>query len=154
MPTRCYGAARGRLHMTEHASDNPSADAALIEALAARLETFEHHAARQMVSWIEEAGLSVAELQVFLVLADGESRSGAELADAAGLSVDLGFPAMHRLGARGWLVDDGRRHRLSEVGQQKVDELAATRREAVADFVASLPAAERRDLARAFGTDQ
>jgi DNA-binding MarR family transcriptional regulator len=140
--------------MTPDASDNPSADAALVDALSTRLESFEHHAARQVVSWIEDAGLSVAELQVFLALADGKPRGGAELAEAAGLPVDLSYPAMHRLGARGWLVDDGRRHRLSEAGQEKVDELAATRRAAVADFVASLSAQERRDLAVAFGAQR
>jgi len=128
-------------------ADRPSSDAGLVEALSGRLERLELYVARELVDWVEGATLSFAEMRVFLAMADGRPRSGADLAEAAGLSVDLTYPALHSLTVRGWLSEANRSHCLTALGKEKADSLSATRHAAVESFIASLPADERQDLA-------
>ena len=130
-------------------SDRQASDADLVDALADRLEQFELHTAGHLLRWIHAADLTFAEMRVFLTLADGEARTGGELAEVAGLDVELAYPALHKLEARGWLAENERMHSLGEAGRDQLGELAAIRRAAVGDFVASLPAGERRSLAAA-----
>lgn len=134
--------------MSADPADSTS-DAELVDFLASRLATFERYAAGALVRWIEDAGLGFVELRVFLALTDGDELTGAELADAAGLPVETTYPAMHSLGARGWLTERDRRHGLSPLGREKAGELTQALRLAVGDFVASLPLVERRALAEA-----
>ena len=130
-------------------SDRQASDADLVDALADRLEQFELHTAGHLLRWIHAADLTFAEMRVFLTLADGEARTGGELAEVAGLDVEFAYPALHKLEARGWLAENERMHSLGEAGRDQLGELAAIRRAAVGDFVASLPAGERRSLAAA-----
>ncbi len=132
-------------------ADDRGPDADLVDALSARLDKFERHAAGRLVGWIQETDLSMGELQVFLALSDGEPMHGGQLAEAAGVTVELAYPAIHKLAAQGWLQEENRKHRLSEAGEAKLGELAAVRHAAVGDFVASLPPEERQELAVAMG---
>lgn len=54
---------------------------------------------------------------------------------------------MHKLTTRGWVTQVGRSHCLSESGEDKAQELVATRRTAIEGFIAGLPAEQRNDLA-------
>ena len=130
-------------------SDRQPSDADLVEALTDRLAQFEVHTAGHLLRWIHAADLTFAELRVFLTLVDGEPHSGGELAEVAGLDVEMAYPALHKLEARGWLAEDERMHSLGEAGRDQLGELTAIRRATVGDFVASLPTGERRSLAAA-----
>ena len=133
-------------------ADERGPDAGLVEALSIRLDNFERHAAGRLVGWMQDAALSVGDMQVFLALSDGEPRSGGELAQESGVPVELAYPAIHKLAAHGWLHEENRRHWLSEAGRKKLGELAAVRHAAVEDFVASLSSDDRHELAVAMGT--
>jgi DNA-binding MarR family transcriptional regulator len=123
----------------------------LARMLAARLDRFERFAAESMVGWIEAHDLSLAEVRVVLAMADQDPMRAAEVAERSQLSVDLVYPAVHSLDARGWIEDQGRTHGLSADGQKAVAELAATRDEAVRRYVDSLSPEERDELASALG---
>jgi DNA-binding MarR family transcriptional regulator len=133
------------------ASDKDAPDDKLVDVLSQTLERFERHATGHLLNWIQASGLSLVELQVFMTLADGERMDGGELAKAAGVPVELTYPAVHKLAAQGWLEEENRRHWLSEGGRAKLDELATVRHAAVGDFVASLTPDQRHDLAVAVG---
>jgi DNA-binding MarR family transcriptional regulator len=138
--------------MTPDPPDDATRDAGLVDALSARLDNFERHATGHLVGWIQASGLSLAELQVFLALADGEPKEGGQLAAESGVPVELAYPALHKLAAHGWLEEENRRHWLSAAGRDKLEELAAVRHAAVKDFVAGLSPQERHELAAAMGT--
>jgi DNA-binding MarR family transcriptional regulator len=123
----------------------------LARTLAARLDRFERFAAESMVGWIEDQGLSLAEVRLVLGLADQEPIGATEIAERSGLSVDTAYPALHSLDARGWIRDEGRTHCLSAEGEKAVEELSATRAHAVRNYVDSLSPEERDQLATAFG---
>jgi hypothetical protein len=135
-------------------ADERGPDADLVDSLSARLDRFERHAAGRLLGWIQDTGLSMGELQVFLAMSDGEPMNGGQVAEAAGLPVELAYPAIHKLAAQGWLEEENRRHWLSKAGEAKLDELAAVRHAAVGDFVASLSPEERHELAVAMGARQ
>ena len=135
--------------MTSASGDDRPPDPILVDALAARLDRFKQYAAKELAGWIEAEGLSVIELHLFLGLADGEARGGAELADAAGLSVESSYKAVHKLAQRGWLAEEDRRHSLNALGRAKSDELTAYGRKAVEGYLASLSPSEREELASA-----
>jgi DNA-binding MarR family transcriptional regulator len=123
----------------------------LARTLAARLDRFERFAAESMVGWIEAHDLSLAEVRVVLAMADQDPMRAAEVAERTRLSVDLVYPAVHSLDARGWIEDQGRTHGLSADGRKAVAELASTRDEAVRNYVDSLSTEERDELATALG---
>lgn len=129
----------------------PADNEELARKLAARLDRFERYAAESMVGWIESQDLSLAEVRVVLAMADQEPMHGAEVAERAGLTVDLCYPAIHSLDARGWIEDQGRTHGLSADGRKAVGELADTRAKAVRNYVDSLEDDERAELAGSLG---
>lgn len=129
----------------------PADNEELARTLAARLDRFERYAAESMVGWIEELGLSLAEVRVLLAMADQGAMSGSEVAERAGVPVDIVFPAIHSLDARGWIEDSGRTHALSPEGHEAVKGLAATRATAVRNYVDSLSPQEREQLVTSLG---
>jgi DNA-binding MarR family transcriptional regulator len=131
--------------------DSQPNNADLARTLAARLDRFERYAAESMVGWIEAHDLSLAEVRVVLAMADQDPMGGSALAERAGLSVDIVYPAVHSLDARGWIEDQGRVHGLSADGYKAVAELATTRAAAVRNYVDSLSPAERDELATSLG---
>ena len=125
----------------------------LLDALTARLERFQLHTSGHLLRWVQGADLTFAEMRVFLALADGQARTGAELAELAGLEVEMAYPALHKLEARGWLCEAERRHSIHGPGLEQLEELATIRRAAVGEFVASLPTDERQSLTAALCSD-
>jgi DNA-binding MarR family transcriptional regulator len=133
-------------------SDDPMTDP-LVDALAARLDRLERFAAEGVVGWMQEAGLSLAEVRVLLVLAEEQSLGGGDLAERTGMTVDAAYTTMEQLEARGWLGQEHRRHHLTETGHETVRTLTATRHRAVEHFVKSLSPGDRAQIAAALGLD-
>ena len=136
--------------MSTDAADNPP-DPELVRVLCDRLDRFERHATGHLLGWIQATELSPAEIRIFLALDDGRPRPAAELAKTTDVPVELAYPALHKLAARGWLAETHRMHCLSPEGKEKLQELAGVRRSGVEDFVSSLAPEESRTLATALG---
>jgi DNA-binding MarR family transcriptional regulator len=119
----------------------------LVEALATRLRLMD------LVGW-QESELSFEDLRLLLALAvkmgDGPA-AVSELADLAGFSLDVAYPAMHRLRGRGYLREERRQYSLSQQGQELVARLDAAHREGIQAYVDQLSPDESRRLEAAFG---
>jgi DNA-binding MarR family transcriptional regulator len=126
----------------------------LVEALATRLRLMDIVGWQRIAAWAEETELSFEDLRLLLALAAkmGEGPSPiSELADLAGFSLDIAYPAIHRLRGRGYLREEGRRYALSQQGQELVAGLDAARREGIQAYVDQLSPDESRRLDTAFG---
>ena len=135
--------------MTTTTSTDP-----LVEVLATRLRRLDLIAWQRIATWAEESELSFEDLRLLLALAvkmnDGPA-SISELAELAGFSLDVAYPAIHRLRGRGYLDEERRRYSLSEQGRALVATLDAVHREGIDVYVGQLDPDDRRQLDAAFG---
>jgi len=128
----------------------------LVEAIATRIRRMDLLAWQQVAAWAEESELSFEDLRLLLALAvkmDDGPAPISELAELAGLPLDVAYPSIHRLRGRGYLVEEGRQYSLSEQGRELVARLDAVHREGIQAYVDQLPAEERRLLETAFGME-
>ena len=72
-----------------------------------------------------------------------------ELADLAGFSLDVAYPATHSLRRRGYLREERRQYSLSQQGQELVARLDAAHREGIQAYVDQLDHEERQRLRKA-----
>jgi DNA-binding MarR family transcriptional regulator len=125
----------------------------LVEVLATRLRVMDIVGWQRIATWAEESELSFEDLRLLLALAakmgDGPAAIS-ELADLAGFSLDVAYPAIHRLRGRGYLREERRQYSLSQQGQELVAGLDAARREGIQAYVAQLSPDEIRRLDAAF----
>ena len=89
-------------------------------------------------------------LLAFALKADDGPTAVSELADLAGFSLDVAYPATHSLRHRGYLLEDRRRYSLSEQGQELVAKLDAAHREGIQAYVDNLEHDEHERLCKAF----
>jgi DNA-binding MarR family transcriptional regulator len=126
---------------------------ALVEALASRLHRVDLVGWQRIAAWAEKLGLSFEDLRMLLALRVEEGRTGvSELADLAGLSLDVAYPAIHSLRGRGYLREERRQYSLSEQGQELVAGLDAAHREGIQAYVDHLDPDERRRLGEIVGS--
>ena len=126
----------------------------LVEALATRLRLIDLVAWQRIATWAEQSELSFEDLRLLLALAfkmDDGPAAVSELADLAGFSLDVAYPAIHRLRGRGYLGEERRHYSLSEQGQELVATLDAAHREGIRTYVDQLNPDERQQLEAAFG---
>ena len=126
----------------------------LVEALSARLRRMDLVGWQRIAAWAEQAELSFEDLRMllaFTVKMDEGPTAVSELADLAGFSLDVAYPATHRLRSRGYLYEEGRQFSLSQEGREIVAKLDAARREGIQAYVDQLDPDERRQLEAAFG---
>jgi DNA-binding MarR family transcriptional regulator len=125
----------------------------LVEVLVARLRLMDLVAWQRIAAWAEESELSFADVRLLLALAakgDEEPAAVSELANLAGFSPDVAYPAMHRLRGRGYLHEESRHYSLSEQGKELVAKLDAAHREGIQTYVDQLSPEETRRLDAAF----
>jgi DNA-binding IclR family transcriptional regulator len=97
--------------------------------------------------------LSFEDLRLLLALAlkmDDGPAAVSELADLAGFSLDVAYPAIHSLRRRGYLREERRRYALSQPGRELVAMLDAARREGIQAYVDKLDRVARERLCKAF----
>jgi DNA-binding MarR family transcriptional regulator len=126
----------------------------LVDALAKRLRLMDLVGWQRLATWAQQSELSFEDLRLLLALAfkmDDGPASVRELADLAGLPLDVAYPATHRLRGRGYLREEHRRYSFSEQGQELVAKLDAAHREGIQAYVDQLDRDERQLLSRAFG---
>jgi hypothetical protein len=125
----------------------------LVEALATRLRLIDLIAWQRIAAWAEESELSFEDLRLLLALAlkvDDGPTAVSELADLAGFSLDVAFPATHSLRHRGYLREERRHYSLSQQGQELVAMLDAAHREGIQTYVDKLDREEHQRLCEAF----
>jgi DNA-binding MarR family transcriptional regulator len=121
----------------------------LVEALATRLRLMDLIGWRRIATWAEESGLSFEDLRLLLALAlklDDGPATVSDLAELAGFSLDVAYPATHSLRRRGYLHEERRQYSLSEQGQELVARLDAAHREGIQAYVDTLEPEERQRL--------
>ena len=126
----------------------------LVEVLATRLRRMDLVAWQRIATWAEESELSFEDLRLLLALAfkiDDGPATVSELADLAGFSLDVAYPAIHSLRGRGYLLEERRRYSLSPQGQELVAGFDAAHREGIQAYVDQLDPDEIRRLDAAFG---
>jgi DNA-binding MarR family transcriptional regulator len=126
----------------------------LVEAIAIRLRLMDLVGWRRIATWAEQSELSFEDLRLLLALAvrmDDRPAAISELADLAGFSLDVAYPAIHRLRGRGYLREERRQYTLSQEGRELVAMLDAAHREGILAYVQQLDPDERRQLEAAFG---
>jgi len=126
----------------------------LVEALATRLRLIDLVAWQRIAMWAEQSELSFEDLRLLLALAmktDDGPAAVSELADLAGFSLDVAYPAIHRLRGRGYLEEERRRYSLSQQGQELVAMLDAAHRAGIQAYVDQLSPDDRRPFDAAFG---
>jgi DNA-binding MarR family transcriptional regulator len=126
----------------------------LVEVIATRLRVMDLVGWQRIATWAEQSQLSFEDLRLLLALAvkmDDGPAAISELADLAGLSLDVAYPATHRLRGRGYLREERRQYSLSQQGRELVAKLDAAHREGIQAYVQQLGADERRQLEAAFG---
>jgi len=129
----------------------------LVDALAIRLRRMDLVGWKRIAAWAEESGMSFEDLRLLLAVAvksDDGPAPISELADLAGLPLDVAYPATHRLRGRGYLSEEGRLYVLSAEGQEVVAKLDAAHREGIQAYVDQLNPDERGQLEAAFGMAQ
>ncbi len=127
----------------------------LVEALAARLRQMDLIGWQRIATWAEESELSFEDLRLLLALAlkvDDGPAAISELADLAGFSLDVAYPAMHGLRGRGYVREERRQYALSPQGRELVARLDAAHREGIEAYVETLGDAERQRLREALAT--
>jgi DNA-binding MarR family transcriptional regulator len=125
----------------------------LVEALAARLRLVDLVAWRRIATWAEQSDLSFEDLRLLLALAlkvDDGPAAVSELADLAGFSLDVAYPATHGLRERGYVREERRRYSLSQQGLALVATLDAAHRDGIQAYVDTLGREERGRLLDAF----
>ena len=125
----------------------------LVEALATRLRVMDLVGWQRIATWAEQSELSFEDLRLLLALAviDDGSAAVSELADLAGLSLDVAYPATHRLRGRGYLREERRQYSLSQEGRELAAKLDAAHREGIQAYVDQLDADERGQLEAGLG---
>lgn len=126
----------------------------LVEVLATRLRLIDLVAWQRIATWAEQSELSFEDLRLLLALAlktDDGPAAVSELADLAGFSLDVAYPAIHRLRGRGYLREERRQYSLSQQGHELVAMLDAAHREGIQAYVDLLSPDESRRLDAAFG---
>jgi DNA-binding MarR family transcriptional regulator len=126
----------------------------LVEALATRLRLMDLVGWQRIATWAEQSELSFEDLRLLLALAlkmDHGSAAVSELADLAGFSLDVAYPALHSLRRRGYLREERRQYSLSRQGQELVATLDGAHREGIQAYVDQLSPDESRRLDAAFG---
>jgi DNA-binding MarR family transcriptional regulator len=126
----------------------------LVEAMATRLRVMDLVGWQRIAAWAEQSELSFEDLRLLLALAvkmDDGPAAISELADLAGFSLDVAYPATHRLRGRGYLVEERRQYSLSPQGQELVATLDAAHRAGIQAYVDQLDPDERRQVEAAFG---
>jgi DNA-binding PadR family transcriptional regulator len=126
----------------------------LVEALATRLRLMDLVGWQRIATWAEQSKLSFEDLRLLLALAvkmDDGPAAISELADLAGFSLDVAYPATHRLRGRGYLREERRQYSLSQQGQELVARLDAAHREGIQAYDDQLSPDESRRLEAAFG---
>jgi DNA-binding MarR family transcriptional regulator len=101
----------------------------------------------------EQSDLSFGDLRLLLALAlkmDDGPAAVSELADLAGFSLDVAYPAIHGLRGRGYLREERRQYSLSQQGQELVATLDAAYREGIQAYVDTLGSEECGRLRNAF----
>jgi Mn-dependent DtxR family transcriptional regulator len=129
----------------------------LVEALATRLRLIDLVGWQRIAAWAEESELTFEDLRLLLALAmkmDDGPTAVSELADLAGFSLDVAFPATHTLRRRGYLYEERRRYTLSQQGQELVARLDAAHREGIQAYVDTLDREEHQRLCKAFAITQ
>ena len=129
----------------------------LVEALATRLRLLDLIGWRQIATWAEESEFSFEDLRLLLALAlkiDDGPAAVSDLADLAGFSLEVAYPATHRLQRRGYLREEHRRFVLTEQGQELVARLDAAHREGIQAYVDQLDPDERQLLEKTFANRQ
>jgi DNA-binding MarR family transcriptional regulator len=127
----------------------------LVEALATRLRLMDLVGWQRIATWAEQSELSFEDLRLLLALAlkmDDGPAAISELADLAGFSLDVAYPAIHRLRGRGYLREERRQYSLSREGQELVAMLDAAHREGIQAYVDQLDPEERQRLREALAT--
>jgi DNA-binding MarR family transcriptional regulator len=126
----------------------------LVEALATRLRRIDLVGWQRVATWAEQSELSFEDLRLLLALAlnvDDGPASVTELADLAGFSLGVAYPAIHRLRGRGYLLEERRQYSLSEQGQELVAMLDRAHREGIQAYVGELDGEERQRIRKALG---
>jgi DNA-binding MarR family transcriptional regulator len=121
----------------------------LVEALATRLRLMDLIGWQRIATWAEDSGLSFEDLRLLLALAlklDDGPATVSDLAELAGFSLDVAYPATHSLRRRGYLHEERRQYSLSEQGQELVARLDAAHREGIQAYVDTLEPEERQRL--------
>jgi DNA-binding MarR family transcriptional regulator len=121
----------------------------LVDALATRLRRLDLIGWQRVTAWAGQADLSFEDLRLLLALAlkaDDGSASVTELAELAGLPLDVAYPTTHRLRGRGYVSEDQRRYSLSPQGEELTAMLETTRREGIQTYVDGLGPDERQRL--------
>ena len=124
----------------------------LVEVLATRLRQLDLVAWQQIATWAEESELSFEDLRLLLALAlkiDDSPAAASELADLAGFSLEVAYPAIHGLRRRGYVSEEQRHYSLSQQGRDLVAKLDAAHREGIEAYVDQLDPDERRRLSEA-----
>lgn len=125
----------------------------LVDALAIRLRRMDLVGWRRISTWAEETGLSLEDLRLLLAFAvkmDDDPAAVSELAELAGLSPHVAYPATHSLRRRGYLHEEGRHYSLSQQGLELVASFDAARREGIQAYVDTLDRDELQQLTEAF----
>ena len=129
----------------------------LVEALATQLRLIDLVGWQRIATWAEQSELSFEDLRLLLALAvkmDDGPAAISELADLAGFSLDVAYPATHRLRGRGYLLEERRQYSLSQQGQELVATLDAAHREGIQAYVDELDGEERQRISDAFATSR
>jgi DNA-binding MarR family transcriptional regulator len=125
----------------------------LVEALAARLRLVDLVAWQRIATLAEQSDLSFEDLRLLLALAlkvDDGPAAVSELADLAGFSLDVAYPATRGLRERGYVREERRRYSLSQQGLALVATLDAAHRDGIQAYVDTLGREERGRLLDAF----
>ena len=126
----------------------------LVEALATRLRVMDLVGWQRIATWAKQSELSFEELRLLLALAvkmDDGPTAVSELADLAGLSLEVAYPATHSLRGRGYLREERRQYSLSQEGQELVAKLDAAHREGIQAYVDQLDPDDRGQLEAGLG---
>jgi DNA-binding MarR family transcriptional regulator len=126
----------------------------LVEALATRLRVMDLVGWQRIATWAKQSELSFEELRLLLALAvkmDDGPTAVSELADLAGLSLEVAYPATHSLRGRGYLREERRQYSLSQEGQELVARLDAAHREGIQAYVDQLDPDDRGQLEAGLG---
>jgi DNA-binding MarR family transcriptional regulator len=124
----------------------------LVEALASRLRVMDLVGWQRIATWAEQSDLSFEDLRLLLALAlkmEEEPVAISELADLAGFSLDVAYPATHRLRGRGYLREERRRYALSPQGRELVAMLDAAHLEGIQAYVDQLDHEDQQRLRKA-----
>ena len=125
----------------------------LVEVLATRLRLVDLIGWQRIATWAEQSELSFEDLRMLLALAvkmDDGPAAVSELADLAGFSLDVAYPATHRLRGRGYLREERRQYSLTQQGEELIARLDAAHREGIQEYVDQLDRDERQRLSTAF----